>query len=73
MGKERVLIFDLCQGNIDILAGILAEFDCKISSTNDKNYFFELIKENKFDLIFMTLQTVKQMKLNFLKKSQILK
>lgn len=68
MGKERVLIFDLCQGNIDILAGILAEFDCKISSTNDKNYFFELIKENKFDLIFYDIANGEADEIKFLKK-----
>lgn len=52
MGKEKVFIFGSHQGDIDILKGILAEFNFRILTTDDKNHFFELLKENKFDLIF---------------------
>ncbi len=56
MGKEKILIFDVCEGNIAILDGILAKFDFQVSRANDKSYFYELLKENKFDLIFCNIQ-----------------
>lgn len=52
MKKEKVLIFDVYQSNVDILTAILAEFDFKISAATNKKQFLELLNENKFDLIF---------------------
>lgn len=68
MGKEKVLIFGLHQGNINILKGILEEFDFRILTTDDKNRFFELLKENKFDLIFYDVEDDTQFSAKDLKK-----
>ncbi len=51
MGKEKILIFDVYQANIDILTAILEQFDFKISATVNKECFFEMLKTKKFDLI----------------------
>ena len=45
MGKERVLIFDEHQSNIEILKSILSEFDFKVLSTNKKDCFLSLLKK----------------------------
>ena len=52
MGKEKILVFDAQQSNIEILKSILEEFDFKIYGTNSKECFFELLQENEFNLIF---------------------
>ena len=68
MGKERILIFDECQANIEILKGILSEFDFKVLSTNKKDCFLELIKENNIDLIFYDVKFDALNELKTLKK-----
>ena len=68
MGKERILIFDECQANIEILKGILSEFDFKVLSTNKKDCFFELVKENNIDLIFYDVKSGAPDELKILKK-----
>ena len=73
MGKERVLIFDEHQSNIEILKSILSEFYFKVLSTNKKDCFFELIKENNIDLIFYDVKSGTQDELKTLKGSTIKK
>lgn len=70
MKKEKILIFDVYQSNIDILTAILMEFDFKISTATNKKQFLELLNENKFDLIFYDIAHIdEQDEIKTLKKA----